>query len=57
MSLINLTRAARARLGTVAGGLAAAFGAGMEWSTGVGLMVGGALAGAYCLFVYDVDER
>lgn len=57
MKLISVTRAARARLGAFAGGMAVAFGAGMQWSAGVGLMVGGSLAVAFFLAVYDVDDR
>lgn len=57
MKLISVTRAARARLGAFAAGMAVAVGAGMQWSAGVGLMVGGALAAAFFLGLYDVDEE
>lgn len=57
MNLVNLSRAARARLGVLAGGLSVAFGSAMQWGTGVGLLVGGAMASTFFLLVYEVDEE
>lgn len=56
MKRLTLSRDARATLGTVTGGLSVAFGSAVQWGTGVGLMVGGVLAAAFCVLLYDVDD-
>jgi hypothetical protein len=55
--MIRLSRLARARLGFATGLITAAVGAGLEWGTGVGLLVGGVTTAASFLLLADVDER
>jgi uncharacterized membrane protein YphA (DoxX/SURF4 family) len=55
--MIRLSRLARARLGYAAGLITAAVGAGLEWGTGVGLLVGGVTAAASFLLLADVGEE
>jgi hypothetical protein len=55
--MIRLSRLARARLGYATGLVTAAVGAGLEWGTGVGLLVGGAVCAASFLLLADVDDR
>lgn len=53
--MIRLSRLARARLGYATGLISAAVGAGLEWGTGIGLLVGGATTAASFLLLYDFD--
>jgi hypothetical protein len=55
--VIRLSKLARARLGYAAGCVTGAVGAGIQWGTGVGLMIGGAVAALSFLLLVDVDER
>ncbi|MCX5584274.1 hypothetical protein [Streptomyces erythrochromogenes] len=55
MGRIHVSRAARARAGTVAGGALFAVGAGLGLGLAVGLAVSGALLVAYSLLLADVD--
>jgi hypothetical protein len=56
LSRLRLPRATQARLGCLAAAATVGIGSGMEWGTGIGLIVGGSLAGAYFLAVHDTDE-
>jgi hypothetical protein len=53
--VIRLSKLARARLGYAIGLITAAVGAGLEWGTAVGLIVGGAACAASFLLLADVD--
>ncbi|MEU0667180.1 hypothetical protein ABZ508_02615 [Streptomyces lavendulocolor] len=48
-------RAALARVGVLAGGLTSATGVGLGIDLAAGLMAGGAVVAAWCLFLADVD--
>lgn len=54
--MITLSKLARARLGYATGLLSTAVGAGLEWGTAVGLMVGGVVTAVSFLLLSDVDE-
>ncbi|OLZ72563.1 hypothetical protein AVW11_04000 [Streptomyces amritsarensis] len=55
MGRISVSRAARARAGTAAGGALVAVGAGLGLGLAVGLAVAGVLLVAYNLLLADVD--
>lgn len=55
MGRVRLTRVAWSRAGVLAGGAMTASGSGLGWGLAVGLMVGGVLLVAYCLFLADAD--
>lgn len=57
MKLVNLSRAVRAQLGVLTGSASIAVGSGVQWGTGVGLLVGGILATAFSLLLCEVDEE
>lgn len=59
MGILRVTRwsrLARARLGYWTGCAGLSAGAGLQFGTGVGLMVGGLVTAASFLFVVDVDR-
>lgn len=51
------SRLARTRLGYWAGCTGLSVGAGLEFGTGLGLMVGGLVTAASFLFVVDIDQQ
>ncbi|MGW9371186.1 hypothetical protein ACWGVR_14385 [Streptomyces xanthophaeus] len=55
MGRISVSRAARARAGTVLGGALFAAGAGLGLGLAAGLAVAGVLLVSYCLLLADVD--
>jgi hypothetical protein len=55
--MIRLSKLARARLGYATGLITAAVGAGIEWGTGVGLLLGGVTCAASFLLLADVGEE
>lgn len=55
MGRISVSRAARARAGTILGGVLLAVGAGLGLGLAVGLAAAGALLVAYSLLLTDVD--
>lgn len=48
-------RAVLARVGVLAGGLVSSVGVGLGIDVAAGLMAGGVVFGAWCLFLADVD--
>jgi hypothetical protein len=48
-------RAALARAGVLAGGLVSSLGVGLATDLAAGLMAGGGVLAAWCLFLADVD--
>lgn len=55
MGRVRVSRAARARLGVLVGGWTAATGVGMAAGLAFGLVAGGVVLAAWCLFLADVD--
>ena len=55
MGRLRVSSRTRARFGVLAGGATASVGVGMAVSLAVGLVAGGALFAAWCLFLADVD--
>lgn len=55
MGLLRVSRRSLARLGVLAGGWTACAGVGMAVDLAAGLMSGGVLFAAWCLFLADVD--
>lgn len=53
----QLTSLAWSRLGYTVGCLTASVGVGIEFGTGWGLTVGGAIGAASCLLLVDVDQK
>lgn len=55
MGRLQVSGRARARLGVLTGGATASVGVGMAVSLAVGLLAGGLMFAAWCLFLADVD--
>lgn len=54
MGRVQVSGRTRARFGVLVGGATASVGVGMAVSMAVGLVVGGAMFAAWCLFLADV---